>query len=84
MDNNIIEEIVRTAHHIYDKEMILGKAGNISILDDNREHMYITASGTDFKSLVHGSFLVNGLVESAVHFGSFCSHIYITLGHCFI
>ena len=53
MDNNIIEEIVRTAHHIYDKEMILGKAGNISILDDNREHMYITASGTDFKSLVH-------------------------------
>ncbi len=53
LDNNIIEKIVKTAHHIYDKDMILGKAGNISILDDSGEYMYITASGTDFKSLVH-------------------------------
>ena len=53
MDNNIIEKIVKTAHHIYDKEMILGKAGNISILDESKQFMYITASGTDFKSLSH-------------------------------
>ena len=53
MDNNIIEKIVETAHHIYDKNMILGKAGNISILDDSKKYMYITASGTDFKSLVY-------------------------------
>ena len=45
MDNNIIEKIVKTAHHIYDKEMILGKAGNISILDESKQFMYITASG---------------------------------------
>ncbi len=51
IDNNIIEKIVNTAHHIYDKDMILGKAGNISIVDDSGEYMYITASGTDFKSL---------------------------------
>lgn len=51
MDNNIIEKIIKTAHHIYNKNMILGKAGNISIIDNNREFMYITASGTDFKSL---------------------------------
>lgn len=52
MDNNIIEEIVNTAHHIYKKDMILGKAGNISIIDESGKFMYITASGTDFKSLV--------------------------------
>ena len=57
MDNNIIEKIVKTAHHIYDKDMILGKAGNISIIDDNGKFMYITASGTDFKSLCHEDIL---------------------------
>ena len=57
MDNNIIEKIVKTAHHIYDKEMILGKAGNISILDESKEYMYITASGTDFKSLKYEDVL---------------------------
>lgn len=57
MDNNIIEKIVKTAHHIYDKEMILGKAGNISILDESKKYMYITASGTDFKSLKHEDIL---------------------------
>ncbi len=51
MNNKILEKIVNTAHHIYNKEMIIGKAGNISILDEDNEHMYITASGTDFKSL---------------------------------
>ena len=50
MDNNIIENIVKTAHHIYNKDMIIGKAGNISIIDKKREYIYITASGTDFKS----------------------------------
>ncbi len=57
MDNNIVEKIVKTAHHIYDKDMILGKAGNISILDENNKFMYITASGTDFKSLRHEDIL---------------------------
>ena len=57
MDNNIVEKIVKTAHHIYDKDMILGKAGNISILDENNKFMYITASGTDFKSLSHEDIL---------------------------
>ncbi|WP_455645659.1 class II aldolase/adducin family protein [Methanosphaera sp.] len=51
MDNEIIEKIVNTAHHIYDKNMIIGKAGNISIIDESGEYIYITASGTDFKSL---------------------------------
>ncbi|MDO5826005.1 MAG: class II aldolase/adducin family protein [Methanosphaera sp.] len=49
MNNKIIEKIVETAHHIYDKDMIIGKAGNISIRDG--DYIYITASGTDFKSL---------------------------------
>ncbi len=57
MDNNIVEKIVKTAHHIYNKDMILGKAGNISILDENNKFMYITASGTDFKSLSHEDIL---------------------------
>ena len=57
MNNNVIDKIVTTAHHIYDRNMILGKAGNISILDDNSEYMYITASGTDFKSLSHDDVL---------------------------
>lgn len=57
MDNNIVQKIVKTAHHIYDKDMILGKAGNISILDENNKFMYITASGTDFKSLRHEDIL---------------------------
>lgn len=57
MDNNIVEKIVKTAHHIYDKDMILGKAGNISILDENNKFMYITASGSDFKSLSHEDIL---------------------------
>ncbi len=57
MDNNIIEKIVKTAHHIYDKNMILGKAGNLSILDDSNKFMYITASGTDFKSLSYEDVL---------------------------
>jgi L-fuculose-phosphate aldolase len=57
MNNDIIEKIVNTAHHIYEKDMILGKAGNISILDDNRKYMYITASGTDFKSLKYDDVL---------------------------
>ncbi|MBQ6443644.1 MAG: class II aldolase/adducin family protein [Methanosphaera sp.] len=51
MNNEIIEDIVNTAHHIYDKDMIIGKAGNISILDG--DYIYITASGTDFKSLCY-------------------------------
>lgn len=49
MNNNIIDEIIKTAHHIYDREMVIGKAGNISIKDD--EYIYITASGTNFKEL---------------------------------
>lgn len=53
MDNNIIDKIVKTAHHIYEKGMIIGKAGNISIIDENKEYIYITASGTDFKSLAY-------------------------------
>lgn len=56
-NNNIIEEIVKTAHHIYDKNMIIGKAGNISIIDESREYIYITASGTDFKSLSYDDIL---------------------------
>lgn len=51
MNNDIIDKIVKTAHHIYNKDMIIGKAGNISIIDEDREYIYITASGTDFKSL---------------------------------
>ena len=69
MDNNIIEKIVKTAHHIYDKEMILGKAGNISILDESKQFMYITASGTDFKSLTHEDILkvnINDLSYTSV------------------
>lgn len=57
MDNNILEKIVKTAHHIYDKDMILGKAGNISIIDDSKKFMYITASGTDFKTLCYDDIL---------------------------
>lgn len=57
MDNNIIEKIVSTAHHIYDKGMIIGKAGNISIIDESKEYIYITASGTDFKSLKYEDIL---------------------------
>lgn len=55
MNNKIIEKIVSTAHHIYDKDMIIGKAGNISIIEDN--YMYITASGTDFKSLSYDDII---------------------------
>lgn len=51
MNNKIIDDIVNTAHHIYDKDMIIGKAGNISIIED--DYMYITASGTDFKTLTY-------------------------------
>ena len=51
MNNKIIEKIVNTAHHIYNKDMIIAKAGNISIIDG--DYIYITASGTDFKSLKH-------------------------------
>lgn len=51
MDNNIVSKIVETAHHIYDKDITIGKAGNISIIDETGEYMYITASGTDFKTL---------------------------------
>lgn len=58
MDNEIIEKIVKTAHHIYDKNMILGKAGNISILDESGKYMYITASGTDFKSLKYDDIIM--------------------------
>lgn len=57
MNNDIIEKIVKTAHHIYDKDMILGKAGNISILDDSGKFIYITASGTDFKSLSYNDII---------------------------
>ena len=57
MKNDMIEKIVNTAHHIYNKDMILGKAGNISIIDENREYVYITASGTDFKSLKYEDVL---------------------------
>ena len=57
MDNKKIEQIVNTAHHIYNKGMIIGKAGNISIIDENREYMYITASGTDFKSLEYNDII---------------------------
>ena len=57
MDNNIIENIVKTAHHIYNKDMIIGKAGNISIIDKKREYIHITASGTDFKSLKYSDII---------------------------
>lgn len=55
MRNDIVDKIVETAHHIYDKDMIIGKAGNISIIDG--EDMYITASGTDFKSLKYADII---------------------------
>ncbi len=70
MDNNIIDKIVRTAHHIYKKDMILGKAGNISILDESKKFMYITASGTDFKSLKYDDILkvnINDLSYESVN-----------------
>lgn len=57
MDNNIIDKIVRTAHHLYDKDMVIGKSGNISIISDDRQYIYITASGTDFKSLKYEDIL---------------------------
>ena len=57
MDNNIIDKIVKTSHHIYDKGMIIGKAGNISIIDDTGKYIYITASGTDFKSLSYDDII---------------------------
>lgn len=53
MDNEIINKIVETAHHIYEKNIVFGKAGNLSILDESGEYVYITASRTDFKSLVY-------------------------------
>lgn len=57
MNNNIIDKIVKTAHHLYDKDMVIGKAGNISIISDDRQYVYITASGTDFKSLKYEDIL---------------------------
>ena len=57
MDNVIIEQIINSAHHIYNKGMIIGKAGNISIIDNDRKYIYITASGTDFKSLNYNDIL---------------------------
>lgn len=57
MDNNIIDKIVKTAHHLYDKNMVIGKAGNISIISDDGQYIYITASGTDFKSLKYDDIL---------------------------
>lgn len=57
MDNNIIDKIVKTAHHLYDKNMVIGKAGNISIISDDGQYVYITASGTDFKSLKYDDIL---------------------------
>lgn len=57
MDNNIIDKIVKTAHHLYDKNMVIGKAGNISIISDDEQYIYITASGTDFKSLKYDDIL---------------------------
>lgn len=57
MNNNIINKIVKTAHHLYDLGMVIGKSGNISIIDDEGEYVYITASGTDFKSLVYEDVL---------------------------
>lgn len=57
MDNNIIDKIVKTAHHLYDKDMVIGKAGNISIISDDGQYIYITASGTDFKSLKYDDIL---------------------------
>ena len=41
MNNKIIEKIVNTAHHIYNKDMIIAKAGNISII---LSHGYILIS----------------------------------------
>lgn len=51
MENEIIEQIVKTAHHLYNRDMVIGKAGNISIIDETGEYIYITASGTNFKEL---------------------------------
>jgi L-fuculose-phosphate aldolase len=57
MDMNKKEKIVNTAHHIYNKDMIIAKAGNISIIDENREYIYITASGTNFKHLKYDEII---------------------------
>ncbi len=57
MDNNIIEEIVSTAHYLYKRGMSIAKSGNISILDESGDYIYITASGTDFKTLSYDDIL---------------------------
>lgn len=51
MNNEIIEEIIKTAHNIYDKDLNIAKSGNISIIDSDREYIYITCSGSSFKHL---------------------------------
>ena len=57
MENEIIEQIIKTAHHLYDRDMVIGKAGNISILDSTGEYIYITASGTNFKELTYDDII---------------------------
>ncbi len=57
MDNDIIEKIVSTAHYLYERKMSIAKSGNISIIDESREYIYITASGTDFKTLKYDDIL---------------------------
>jgi len=51
MNNEIIDEIIKTAHNIYDKDLNIAKSGNISIIDSDREYIYITCSGSSFKHL---------------------------------
>ncbi|MCI5866708.1 MAG: class II aldolase/adducin family protein [Methanosphaera sp.] len=57
MNNDIIDKIVKTAHYMYSKDLTIGKSGNISVIDDSGEYVYITASGTNFKELVYEDVL---------------------------
>ena len=47
MDNNIIENIVKTAHHIYNKDMIIGKAGNNVYQSTLKKHLHFIVSIDD-------------------------------------
>ncbi|MCD7781800.1 MAG: class II aldolase/adducin family protein [Methanosphaera sp.] len=65
MDNKIIEEIVKCAHYLYDRNMSIAKSGNISIIDKSREYVYITASGTDFKTLKYDDIIKLNLSDQS-------------------
>lgn len=58
MNNEIIDEIVKTAHNIYDKDLNIAKSGNISVIDDDREYIYITCSGSSFKHLEYNDIIM--------------------------